>query len=96
MTSILTPAMIFAVTGAVLVGLGLYRIAVSAGVVRRLVALNVMSAGVGSILIASAWRGPDLAPDPVPQAFVLTGIVVIVAMTAVGLLLARRIDEVEK
>ncbi len=96
MMSILTPAMIFAVTGAMLVGLGLYRIAVSAGVIRRLVALNVMSAGVGSILIASAWRGPDLGPDPVPQAFVLTGIVVIVAMTAVGLLLARRIDEVEK
>lgn len=96
MSVALTPALIFAVTGAALVGLGLYRIAVSADAVRRLVALNVMSAGVGSILIASAWRGPDVAPDPVPQAFVLTGIVVIVAMTAVGLLLARRVDEVEK
>ncbi|MBF9052348.1 Na+/H+ antiporter subunit C [Roseobacter sp. HKCCD9010] len=86
---------VFAVTGALLVGIGLYRIAVSTGLVRRLVAINVLSAGVGSVLIASAYRGPEVAPDAVPQAFVLTGIVVIVAMTAVGLVLVRRIDEAE-
>jgi multicomponent Na+:H+ antiporter subunit C len=88
-------ALIFALTGAALVGIALYRLAVSQDFVRRLIAVNVLSAGVGSILIASAYRGPDAAPDPVPQAFVLTGIVVIVAMTAVGLALARRIDEAE-
>ena len=91
----MTGGTIFALAGVALIGVGLYRLAVSAGMVRRLVAVNVMSAGVGSVLIASAYRGPDLAPDAVPQAFVLTGIVVIVAMTAVGLVIVRRIDEAE-
>ena len=91
----MTGGLIFATMGAVLVGIGLYRLAVSTGLVRRLVAINVVSAGVGSILVASAYRGPDLPSDAVPQAFVLTGIVVIVAMTAVGLLIVRRIDEME-
>jgi hypothetical protein len=55
-------------------------------------AINVMGAGVFMMLIAVAYRGPDLAPDPVPHALVLTGIVVAVSATALALALARRLD----
>ena len=43
------------------------------------------------MLIAVAYRGPGVAPDPVPQALVLTGIVVAVSATALALALARRL-----
>jgi multicomponent Na+:H+ antiporter subunit C len=55
------------------------------------VAINVMGAGVFLLLIAVAYRGPGLAPDPVPHALVVTGIVVAVSATALALGLARRL-----
>lgn len=68
--------------------------------IRRIVALNVASGGVMIVLLALADRGAETAePDPVPQALVLTGIVVMAAITGVALTLARRVealaDEVE-
>ena len=89
----MTTELIYAFAGIGLIGIGLYRVAVSANALWQLVAVNVMSVGVGSILIASAYRGTEAPPDPVPQAFVLTGIVVLVATTAAALCLVRRIDE---
>lgn len=59
---------------------------------RRIVALNVASGGVMMVLLAIAARGE--APDPVPQALVLTGIVIMAAVTGVALALARRVDAV--
>lgn len=91
----MTGGMIYSIAGAILVGIALYRLAVSAGTVRRLVAVNILSGGVASVLVASAYRGPGLLPDPVPHAFVLTGIVVLVAMTAAGLAIVRCIDEAQ-
>ncbi|WP_147113162.1 NADH-quinone oxidoreductase subunit K [Tateyamaria sp. syn59] len=89
----MTPDIIYAFTGIGLIGMGLYRLAVSTQALWQIVAVNVISVGVGSILIASAYRGSGTAADPVPQAFVLTGIVVLVATTAAALCLVRRIDE---
>ncbi len=43
------------------------------------------------MLIAVAYRGPGVPPDPVPHALVLTGIVVAVSATALALALARRL-----
>ncbi len=68
--------------------------------IRRIVALNVASGGVMIVLLALADRGAESdPPDPVPQALVLTGIVVMAAITGVALTLARRVeglvDEVE-
>lgn len=80
-------------------GLALFVLGVTAqlvvrDVIRRIVALNVGSAGVMLVLLAIAGRGTEsgLAPDPVPQALVLTGIVVMAAITGLGLALARRIE----
>ena len=61
--------------------------------IRRIVTLNVASGGVMVVLLALADRGgEDAAPDPVPQALVLTGIVVMAAITGLALALARRIE----
>ena len=52
---------------------------------RRVLAINVLAAGIASMLLATGYRAGD--GDPVPQAFVLTGIVVLVSTTAVALAL---------
>ncbi|OUZ06260.1 hypothetical protein BHE97_19245 [Aeromicrobium sp. PE09-221] len=59
---------------------------------RRIIALNVASGGVMLVLLAVAAR--EDVPDPVPQALVLTGIVIMAAVTGVALALARRVDAV--
>lgn len=65
--------------------------------IRRIVALNVGSGGVMMILLALAYRGePGSAPDPVPQALVLTGIVVMAAITGLALALARRVESLDE
>lgn len=82
-------ALLYGLGGALLAGLGLYRLVLTADWLRRVVAVNVMAVGIASILIAAAYRGPDAAADPVPHAFVLTGIVVLVSTTAAALALIR-------
>ncbi len=71
--------------------IGLAACLVVRDVIRRIVALNIASGGVMIVLIAVASRG-DGAPDPVPQALVLTGIVVMAAITGLALAIARRIE----
>jgi len=83
----MTATLIYMAAGAVLAGLSLYRLATTGDLFARIVGLNVLSVALGAILLAAA-RGPD-GTDPVPQAFVLTGIVVLVAVTAALLALAE-------
>lgn len=78
----------YLLAGAVIIGLAVYALVVRPGALRRIIALNVMGSGVFLVLIASAARG-DGAPDPVPHALVLTGIVVAVATSALAVTLAR-------
>lgn len=79
----------FLCAGAGLIGLGFLRLATSADLLTRVLALNVLAIGIAMLLLVSG-RGPE-GTDPVPQAFVLTGIVVLVAVTAALLALAERI-----
>ena len=83
----------YTAVGAALLALGLVTMLVAADRFRRLVALNVAAAGSLVILLAVAGRAP--APDPVLHALALTGIVITVAFTGFGVVLARRIDEAE-
>jgi len=87
----LTAQLLYGLTGCVIVALGLRGALLHPSLLQRVVAINVMGAGVFMMLIAIAYRGPDLPPDPVPQALVLTGIVVAVSATALALALARRL-----
>ena len=87
----LTAQWLYALTGCVLAALGLRSALLHAALLQRIVAINIMGAGVFLVLIAVAYRGPHTAPDPVPHALVLTGIVVAVSATALALALARRL-----
>ena len=86
----MTPFNVYALTGVALVCIGLYGVLTREHLLRRLLALNVTGGGVFLLLVAVAARGGG-APDPVPHAMVLTGIVVAVSVTAFALALVRRI-----
>jgi multicomponent Na+:H+ antiporter subunit C len=87
----LTAHVMYGLSGCLLVALGLRTAVLHASLLRRVLAINVMGAGVFMMLIAVAYRGPGVPPDPVPHALVLTGIVVAVSATALALALARRL-----
>jgi len=86
----MTTGIVFAITGALLFAAGIAYIFLVDHSIRRILAFNVMGSGVFLILVGLAQR--DGASDPVPQAMVLTGIVVAVAATALALALVRRLD----
>jgi multicomponent Na+:H+ antiporter subunit C len=84
-------AALYGLLGVVLAALGLRAALLQPELLRKVLALNVLGAGVFLILIATAYRGPNAAADAVPHALVLTGIVVAVSATALALALARRL-----
>lgn len=88
----MTLALLYGLTGIVLVAMGLYAALSARHVLRRLLGLNVLGSGVFMMLVALASRAGGIAgrPDPVPHAMVLTGIVVAVSATALALALLRR------
>lgn len=90
--------MIIAAIIALLVAAGVYMV-MQRGMVRVIIGTTLMSHGVNLLLLAAgvgAWREDPLADrtaaadaaDPLPQAFVLTAIVIAMAATAVMLALA--------
>ncbi|MEQ8661779.1 MAG: NADH-quinone oxidoreductase subunit K [Gammaproteobacteria bacterium] len=82
--------MLYAFTGGALFALGLAATVVPGPSLRRVLAFNVMGSGAFLVFVGLAQRGGT--PDPVPQAMVLTGIVVAVAATALALALLRRLE----
>jgi multicomponent Na+:H+ antiporter subunit C len=87
----LTAHWLYGLTGCLIAAAGLRTALLHAVLLHRLIGINVMGAGVFLVLIAVAYRGPGVAPDPVPHALVLTGIVVAVSATALALALGRRL-----
>jgi multicomponent Na+:H+ antiporter subunit C len=87
----LTAQLLYGLTGCAVAALGLRGALLHPSLLQRIVAINVMGSGVFLVLIAVAYRGPGVAPDPVPHALVLTGIVVAVSATALALALVRRL-----
>jgi multicomponent Na+:H+ antiporter subunit C len=86
------PSILYALAGVGLFGIGIYALIVQTHLLRKILSLNVMGAGVFLFLIAIAFRRPEPVPDPVPHAMVLTGIVVSVCATALALALAHRVQ----
>lgn len=84
----MSSSLIYALGGAGLCGIGLAGFALLRHLLRRLMAFNVMGSGVFLLLVGLAQSRDT--PDPVPQALVLTGIVVAVAATALAVVLMRR------
>lgn len=79
--------------GCSLAALGLVALVLQAQILRQLIAFNVMGGGVFLLLLGLAPRAADGGADPIAQALVLTGIVIAIAATALGLLIARRYQE---
>lgn len=87
----MTTTTLFTLAGAGLFALGLGGLGLCRGILRRIMALNVMGSGVFLLLVSIAGRHPEPFADPVPHAMVLTGIVVTTGTTAFALHLARRL-----
>lgn len=87
----MTPGLVYALAGVVLFTMGLAGVILLGQALRRILAFNLMGSGAFLVLVGLAQR--DGGVDPVPQAMVLTGIVVAVAATALALALARRLRQ---
>jgi len=77
----------------VLVGLGLYGLLVSPHPLRKILAFNILGSGVFLLfgIIARKGAAAGFAADPVPQAMVITGIVVAFSATALAVALLLRL-----
>ena len=91
----MTVETLFALCACALVGIGLYGLIVQPHPLRKLVAFNIMGTGVFVLFGALAKRGAaaGMAADPVPQALLITAIVVAFAATAVTVALLVRLIE---
>jgi multicomponent Na+:H+ antiporter subunit C len=89
----MTPPVIAGLVGAALVGLGLYGLILNPHPLRKLLAFNIIGSGVFLIFGIVARRGAaaGLSFDPVPQAMVITGIVVAFAASALAVALILRL-----
>ena len=85
----MSAGLLFAGVGVILFALGVAGILLIGHLLRRILAFNVMGSGAFLVLVGLAQRNG--IADPVPQAMVLTGIVVAVAATALALALVRRL-----
>ncbi|MCG6942532.1 MAG: cation:proton antiporter subunit C [Thiohalocapsa sp.] len=92
----MTAQFLYGGAGLILFVLGLWSFLVHAPLLRKLIALNIMGGGVFHVLIAVAYRGDGVTPDPVPHALVLTGIVVAVSATALALVLGARLQDEQR
>jgi len=82
---------LYAFVGVALFVVGLHAVIRRAHLMRKIVALNVMGSGVFLVIGALARPASDGFPDAVPQALVITGIVVAIAATALALALMLRV-----
>jgi multicomponent Na+:H+ antiporter subunit C len=80
---------------AVLVGLGLYGLIVSPHPLRKIMAFNVMGNGIFLVaaVIARRGAGAGMGGDPVPQALLITALVVAFAASALAVALVLRLFE---
>ncbi len=91
----MTVETLFALCAAGLVGIGLYGLIVAPHPLRKLVCFNVMGSGVFVLFGALGRRGAaaGFMADPVPQALLITAIVVAFAATAMAVALLLRLIE---
>jgi multicomponent Na+:H+ antiporter subunit C len=91
----MSTASLAGLTGALLVGLGLYGLITDPQPLRKLLAFNILGSGVFLLFGVLARRGAaaGIAADPVPQAMVITGIVVAFSATALAAALLLRLFE---
>jgi multicomponent Na+:H+ antiporter subunit C len=84
---------LFGLTAAALIGVGLYGLIVSPQPLRKILGFNVIGSGVFLLFGSIARRGAavGMGGDPVPQALLITGIVVAFSATALAVALLLRL-----
>ena len=88
---------LFGLCAALLVGVGIYSLIVNPDPLRKIIAFNVIGTGVFMLFGAIAYRGAAAGwgGDPVPQALLITGLVVAFCATALAVTLLLRLFAVE-
>ncbi len=91
----MTAATLFGLCAAVLIGVGLYGLLVNPHPLRKILSFNVVGSGVFLLFGAIARRGAGagFGGDPVPQALLITGIVVAFSATALAVALLLRLHD---
>jgi multicomponent Na+:H+ antiporter subunit C len=91
----MSAATVFGLCGALAVGLGLYGLITNPQPLRKIIAFNLLGSGVFLVFGAVARRGAAVGfgSDPVPQALVITGVVVAFSATALAVALLLRLFE---
>ena len=86
-------ATLYALCSAVLVGVGLYGTIVQPQPLRKILAFNIVGSGTFLLFGTIARRGAaaGMGGDPVPQAMVITGLVVAFSATALAVALLLRL-----
>lgn len=86
-------ATLFGLLGSALVGIGLFGMLVRTHPLMRIICFNLLGSGVFLVFGAVARRGggAGFAADPVPQAVILTGLVVAFAATTLAVALVLRL-----
>jgi len=86
---------LFGLCAAVIIGLGVYGLMVNPHPLRKILAFNVIGSGVFLLFGVIARRGASAGAggDPVPQALLITGIVVAFSATALAVALLLRLFE---
>jgi multicomponent Na+:H+ antiporter subunit C len=86
-------ATLFGLCGATLVGFGLYGLITNPEPLRKILAFNLLGSGVFLLfgVVARRAAAAGLGGDPVPQAMVITAIVVAFAATAMAIALLLRL-----
>ena len=86
-------ATLYGLCAAALIGVGLFGLIVHPHPLRKILAFNVIGSGVFVMFGVVARKGAaaGFGGDPVPQALVITGIVVAFSATALALMLVLRL-----
>jgi multicomponent Na+:H+ antiporter subunit C len=84
---------VFGLCAAAVIGLGLYGVITNPGPLRKILAFNLIGSGAFLLFGVVARRGTaaGFGGDPVPQALVITGIVVAFSATALATALLLRL-----
>jgi multicomponent Na+:H+ antiporter subunit C len=91
----MSSAILYGLCSAALVGLGLFGLITHPHPLRKILAFNLIGGGVFLLFGVVARRGAasGFGGDPVPQALVITGLVVAFAATALAVALLLRLSQ---
>jgi multicomponent Na+:H+ antiporter subunit C len=84
----------FGIAAALLIGLGLFGVITHPMLLRKILAFNLLGSGVFLLFGVIARRGAaaGIDGDPVPHAFVITGIVVAFSASALAVTMALKLQ----